>query len=119
MALTKNGETWILKKIKIAHHVSLFYSPALQGWLSFFSGLFWIKTWKSNLSPDIEIQCLYHCLLGSGWEMCRPINKVEQSSTSLKRTALYFLSLLFFFPINHQKIQNGIEKKIPEWHEGE
>lgn len=116
MALTKNGETWILKKIKIAHHVSLFYSPALQEWLSFF---FLVcsesRLEKSNLSPDIEIQCLYHCLLGSGWEMCRPINKVEQSSTSLKRAALYFLSLLCFFPISYQKIQDTIEKMIPEW----
>ncbi len=73
---------------------------------------------KNNLSLDFEIQCLYHCL-GSGWEMCRPINKVEQSSTSLKRTALYFLSLLCFFPINHQRIHDSIEKMILEWHEGE
>lgn len=40
--------------------------------------------------------------LSSGWEMCRPINKVEQSSTSLKHTALYLCLCCFSFPINYQ-----------------
>lgn len=68
----KNGETWILKTIKIAHHVSLFSSLALQGWLSFF--FFWsvqnqdLK--KNNLSPDFEIQCLYHSVSSVVDEKC-------------------------------------------------
>lgn len=93
VALTKWWNLNLKRKWKLL--MSVYYTVQLCKGDILFSGPFWIGKkrcplmLKSNvcitLSPSID-----------GWEMCRPINKVEQSSTSLKLTALYLFCLRSF-----------------------